>query len=355
MLLPWLPWTVRECLEAETDFKATPDLSDITVVIPARNEAQVIAETLTALRSQGQGLQIVLVDDESEDNTAEIARELQLPNLKVITSKPLPVGWTGKLWAQHQGLKVVDTDLTLLIDADIKLLPGIIHSLKTKLKTESLDFVSLMAELRFLSFWERLLMPAFIYFFKMIYPFALANKQGNAIAAAAGGCILVKTACLHQINAMESLKDAVIDDCTLAKKIKRAGYSTWIGLTRSVLSQRPYISLSEIWEMVARTAYSQLLYSFVLLLLCTLVMFLMYVWPLLTITFNTGMSMLFGFLSLVIMVLLYLPTLRFYSLHWIWALLMPAIAGLYLLMTWTSALRYWRGERSRWKGRVYQN
>jgi len=197
-------------------------------------------------------------------------------------------------------------------------------------------------------------MPAFIYFFKMLYPFALANKPESHMAAAAGGCILIETQALRDIGGMASIKGAVIDDCTLAKKIKQAGYQTWVGLSRGVISQRPYVSLSEIWDMVARTAYTQLLYSNSLLLVCTLVMLLLYVLPVVGLISFSGYAWSFSVLAFLTMTMLYLPTLRFYSLNSAWAILMPVIAGLYLLMTWTSATRYWRGERSRWKGRIYQ-
>ncbi|WP_428354157.1 glycosyltransferase [Methyloprofundus sp.] len=351
-LLPWQPWRTREVLE--TDGHLAADLSDITVLIPARNEAEVIAETLQSLKQQGQGLHVLLVDDESHDSTAQIARQVGLESLQIIQSKPLSAGWTGKLWAQEQGLQVVQTSLTLLLDADIYLKPGIVSALKAKRDAEGLQFVSLMAMLKVDSFWEKMLMPAFIYFFKMLYPFALANKPDSKVAAAAGGCILVDTQALHAIGGMAAIKDAVIDDCTLAKKIKQAGYKTWVGLTNSVISQRPYVSLREIWDMVARTAYTQLFYSNSLLLVCTVLMSLMYLLPLYGVIFFTGLAWLFAVLAMLIMLALYLPTLRFYALNSAWAFCMPVIAGLYLLMTWTSALRYWRGERSRWKGRIYQ-
>jgi hopene-associated glycosyltransferase HpnB len=219
---------------------------------------------------------------------------------------------------------------------------------------EGLQFVSLMAMLKVDTVWEKMLMPAFIYFFKMLYPFALANKPASKVAAAAGGCILVNTQSLQAIGGMAAIQDAVIDDCTLAKKIKQAGYKTWLGLTHSVISQRPYVSLTEIWDMVARTAYTQLFYSNSLLLVCTLLMSLMYLLPWFGLVFFTGSAWFFSVLAVLIMCGLYLPTLRFYTLNSAWALCMPVIAGLYLLMTWTSAIRYWRGERSRWKGRIYQ-
>ena len=153
---------------------------------------------------------------------------------------------------------------------------------------------------------------------------------------------------------MAAIKDAVIDDCTLAKTIKNSGYNIWIGLTHGVLSQRPYTTLSEIWQMVARTAYTQLFYSVALLLACTAIMILMYWWPLLALFILQGTASVLNILSLLIMVVLFLPTLRFYEFNPFWALFIPPVAALYLMMTWTSAIRYWRGEKSRWKGRSYQ-
>ena len=355
LLMPWQAWRTRETLEADTSDAGVADLSDLTVVIPARNEAEVIAETLSALARQGQGLEVILVDDDSSDGTAEMARQVGLERLNIIRGKPLPTGWTGKLWAQEQGLASVRTPLCLLLDADIKLVPGLIKSLKGKQTSEDSQFVSLMAELRFGSFWEKLLMPAFIYFFKMIYPFALANKPDSRMAAAAGGCILVKTEVLRRIGGMAAIKDAVIDDCTLARKVKSAGYKTWIGLTHGVLSQRPYVTLTEIWEMVARTAYTQLGYSVILLMACSAIMFIMYWLPVLGVFIFEGIPVLLSLVSILIMVATYMPVLRFYQFNPLWTVGLPIIAGLYLMMTWTSALRYWRGERSRWKGRIYQN
>ncbi len=353
--LPWLPWKTREVLEIDPNNGQVTDLSDITVVIPARDEAEVIETTLLALAEQGPGLKIIVIDDESTDGTGDVVRKLNLENLKIIASKPLPEGWSGKLWAQQQGLHEVRTSHTLLLDADIVLLPGMINSLKSKQQAEGLQLVSLMAQLRFSSFWEKLLMPAFIFYFKMLYPFALANNAKRKTAAAAGGCILVNTDCLYKIGTMEAIKDAVIDDCTLAKKIKSAGFKTWVGLTHGAISQRPYASLSDIWEMVARTAYSQLFYSVALLLLCTVILVLMYVVPIVGGLYFSGMAQALSILSFAIMVTAYIPTLLFYSLSPVWSVAMPMIAGLFLLMTWTSAWRFWRGERSRWKGRIYQN
>lgn len=354
LLLPWRPWSIKEVLEAGPSGYEQADLSDVTVVIPARNEEEVIGRTLAALEHQGQGLNVIVVDDESDDRTLSIILQSNLQALKVVQSGSLPAGWTGKLWAQEQGLKQVQTPYTLLLDADIALCPGMIKSLKDKQSSESVNFVSLMAVLRFDSFWEKLLMPAFVFFFKMIYPFALANRPDSKFATAAGGCIFVETDVLRQIGGMASIKDALIDDCTLAKTVKSAGYKTWMGLTHGVLSQRPYGTLRDIWDMVARTAYTQLYYSVTLLLICTVSMLIMYCLPSFGLFYFQGGAALLSTLAILLMVLIYSPVLRFYDFNPVWGLALPLTASLYLLMTWTSAIRYWKGERSRWKGRVYQ-
>jgi hopene-associated glycosyltransferase HpnB len=353
LLLPWQPWRTREVLEGNTD--SSLDLNDITVVIPARNEADVIANTLSALATQGNGLKIIVVDDHSDDATSEIAIQAGINNLELIQAAPLPRGWTGKLWAQEQGLNKVDTPYVLLLDADIELAPGTIQSAFNKLLRDDLKVVSLMAKLRFSTFWEKLLMPAFIYFFKIIYPFHLSNQSGSRVAAAAGGFILVETGVLKKIGGLAVIKDAIIDDCSLAKAIKSAGNRIWTGLTHAVISQRPYFNLKDIWEMVARTAFTQLNYSVVLLIICTLALILVYWVPVAGVFFFQGLAFWLSLFSLIAMVLAYRPTLKFYHLSPGWAFLMPFTAGLYLLMTWSSAIRYWKGERSRWKGRVYRN
>ncbi len=354
LLLPWQPWRTREVLEGNAG-NSLSDLSNITVVIPARNEADVIATTLSALAIQGNGLKIIVVDDDSDDVTREVVIQTGLNNLSLIQSAPLQKGWTGKLWAQEQGLNKVDTPYVLLLDADIKLASGTIQSALNKLIVDDLQLVSLMAKLQFSTYWDKLLMPAFIYFFKMIYPFHLSNQSKSRVAAAAGGFILVETGVLKKIGGMAAIKDAIIDDCSLAKEVKSAGYKTWTGLTHAVISQRPYLYLKDIWEMVARTAFTQLNYSIVVLIVCTLVLILVYWVPVAGVIFFQGIAFWLSLFSLIAMFIAYLPTLNFYHLNPGWGLLMPLTAGLYLMMTWSSAVRYWKGERSRWKGRVYQN
>ncbi|WP_114241545.1 glycosyltransferase [Dyella sp. C9] len=345
---PWRPWSTREHLEAGG---APLDLSGITVLIPARNEAEVLGSTLAGLRAQGPGLSIVVIDDQSTDGTAVIAAGV--PHVTVIPGQPLPEGWAGKLWALEQGLQHVRTPMVLLLDADIELRPGLLPALLALKLREHRQLVSLMADLRRTSFWDRLLLPAFVYYFKLIYPFALANGPSRRVAAAAGGCILVDAEALQQAGAFASLRDALIDDCTLARCVKQAGGRTWLGLSRDVVSLRPYGHFGAIHQMVARSAFTQLGYSLALLLLVTLLFALAYGAPWLVLV--TAALWPWGLLALAAMMLSYLPILRYYRMSPLWALLLPVSAALYLGMTWSSAIRYWRGVRSQWKGRVYSS
>lgn len=269
LILPWRPWLNREVLHAERNGGGV-ELNDVTVVIPARDEAEVIGQTLAALKDQGTGLRVVLVDDGSADGTADAARCVEGLDLAVLRNETLPPGWSGKLWALEQGASRVGTEYTVLLDADIVLLPGVLSALRNKMRGENIQFASVMASLRMTNAWEKLLMPAFVYFFKMLYPFALANSPDRRFAAAAGGCIMLETRLLGQIGGFASIHGALIDDCTLAKTVKAAGARTWIGLSREVASLRPYDTLADVWEMIARTAFTQLRYSAWLLTACTL-------------------------------------------------------------------------------------
>lgn len=354
LLLPWRPWSSRENLEAEHSL-SDPDLSQITVLIPARNEASVIGQTLRALQNQGKGLRVILVDDQSHDGTAAIA-QAAMPGeqLRIITGRPLPPDWSGKLWALEQGRRHLETPLTLLLDADIALQPGMIAALKNTMQEKDRHLVSLMAWLRMENFWEKLLMPAFIYFFKLLYPFHLSNHGPRWIAAAAGGCILVKTQVLTKMGGFGVLQGSLIDDCALARHVKGLGYRTWIGLSRGVRSLRPYPNLASIWNMVARTAFTQLCYSSGWLLACSMIFIAAFWLPLLGLGAADPWIRLTAALALIGMILSYLPILRYYDLSAAWSLALPLIAALYLAMTWSSALRYWRGERSQWKARIYR-
>lgn len=353
MLLPWKPWSTREKIEAQRTGALNQALQDITVLVPARNEGPYIQQTLRGIGSQGSGMTIIVIDDQSTDDTAAQARQA---GATVISGTAPPAGWSGKLWALEQGLRAVKTPYTLLLDADIELAPGIISELHRKARQENLSLVSLMAEPPMLNFIERLLMPAFIFFFKLLYPFALANKPSSRIAAAAGGCILVETQALRLVGAFSNLHDALIDDCTLAARIKHAGLRTYLGLSHAARSHRGYHGLKPIWEMVARTAYTQLRYSITLLVVCTLIMTAMF-WaaPFAFVFAPEQEILLMCMLVWAAMFFTYLPTLSYYQRSPFWCLGLPVIGTLYLAMTWSSALRYWRGERASWKDRRYES
>ncbi len=353
LLLPFRPASTREQIEPDSSLDSSQNLSDITVLIPARNEAKYVKHTIHGVKQQGDGLRIIVIDDQSTDNTAQLA----LSNgVQVIQGTTPPAGWSGKLWALEQGLREVRTPYVLLLDADITLASGIIATLREKAKTENRALVSLMATPSMDNTIERLLMPAFIFFFKLLYPFGLANKPVSHMAAAAGGCILVETEALRSVDAFSSLHDALIDDCTLASRIKHAGNNTWIGLSRAARSHRSYYELRPIWEMVSRTAYTQLNYSPILLLMCTMIMIAMF-WlaPFTFLLLHDPKTYMISAMTWVAMYLAYRPTLHYYhrSLYWVFTL--PVIGSLYLAMTWTSAIHYWRGERARWKDRHYES
>lgn len=350
VLIPWRPWRTREHIEPNVT-GAEPGVDDITVLIPARNESEYIRQTLEALRKQGAGIHIIVVDDQSVDDTATQAEKY---GAQVISGSTPPVGWSGKLWALEQGLREVRTPYTLLLDADIELMPGMVTTLKAKAQQEKLALVSIMAEPPLARFIECLLMPPFIFFFKLLYPFSLANEPSSHVAAAAGGCILVKTEALHAAGAFVSLHDALIDDCTLAARVKQAGLKSWVGLSRSARIHRGYHKLKPIWEMVARTAFTQLQYSPVMLFICTLVMSCMF-WfaPFAVLLFPGTTTFIFCVLAWTAMLITYFPTLIYYRRSLLWGLTLPIAGTLYLAMTWTSALRYWQGERASWKDRCY--
>lgn len=352
LLPPWRPWGNREQLEAHVS--PPEDLSDVAALIPARNEAHAIGPTLRALAAQGRHLKIVVVDDQSSDGTAEIARATDVAGLRLVGGQTLPAGWSGKLWALEQGRCELDRPLTLLLDADIELAPGLLSALRRKLRDEGLQLVSLMAALRMQAFWERLLLPAFVFFFRLLYPFRLANDPAwPRVAAAAGGCVLLETRLLADIGGFAALRAELIDDCALARRVKAQGARTWIGVTHDVRSLRPYPRLGSIWAMVARTAFTQLRYSLIWLLVCTAVFAAAFWLPPALLVVGDGPARALAALALAAMVASYVPTLHFYRLSALWALALPVTATLYLAMTWDSARRYWAGERSRWKDRVY--
>jgi len=307
----------------------------------------------------------VVVDDQSHDHTGDIARQLaaQHPkgaHLTVETAQDRPAGWIGKMWAVHTGLQVAekhwpDARYRYLTDADIEHSRGNLRELVAKAESEQLHLVSLMVQLHCKNAWERLLIPAFVYFFQQLYPFPKINDPDSHVAGAAGGCMLVRTHMLKQAGGIEAIRGEIIDDCALGKAMKRRG-KIWVGLTNSEHSIRPYAGLAGIWEMVTRTAYTQLQYSPLLLLGSIIGLALVYlVPPLVTLTWPVHENTLAGGLAVsawLTMLYTFQPTLRAYALAPAFGLVLPVAALLYLIMTVDSAWQHWQGIGRQWKGRT---
>lgn len=335
----------------------------VIAVVPARNEAAVVGAAIDSLLRQQYGgrFSVVLVDDDSADGTAEIAREAAArlgknDRLHVVSAAPLPRGWTGKLWALAEGVRLVGEgadrpDLFLLTDADITHHATNLAELVARLEGERRDLVSLMVRLRCESWAERFLIPAFVFFFAMLYPFAWSNDPRRGTAAAAGGCVLLRRSAYERIGGFAAIHAALIDDCALARAVKRSGGSIWLGLTRWTRSLRPYPHVSDVWRMVARTAYDQLHHSLALLAGTVAGLALTYLAPPILVVFG-GEARWLGALSWAAMSLAFSPMVRFYGLSPFWAPLLPAIALVYVAATIDSARRYWLGRGGEWKGRM---
>ena len=361
-------WRVNHQLEANKDKDIDNNtLPTVCVIIPARNEADVIPVSLRSLLLQDYPgkFTIFLVDDQSSDGTANVAQEVahnldKTQQLQIVTSTSLPPGWTGKLWAMEQGLQIASTltpDYFLLTDADIEHDPSNLHRLVAKAEAQKLDLVSIMVRLRCQSFWEQLLIPAFVFFFQKLYPFSWVNNPKKANAAAAGGCILIHSEALNRIGGLQIIRQALIDDCSLAKAVKSTHGKIWLGLSTLTYSLRPYDSLKTIWDMVARSAYTQLNYSPFLLIGSLLGMTLVYLLPPIAIIFGLVLGnwiiTLISFIGYLLMTFAYFPIIRFYKCSPVFAFSLPIIAFLYTSMTIDSALQHWQGRGGAWKGRVY--
>jgi len=350
LLWPARPWSTREHLASES---TRTGCTDIDVLVPARNEAASLPATLAGVLAQGSDIRVIVVDDESEDATAEIAGRTD-PRVEVVSGAPTPPGWAGKTWALEQGRQHLERRFTLLLDADIHLQAGIVAAMRRKLVAEELTFVSLLARPNLESPAERLLLPAYVFFFKLLYPFALANRGASRVAAAAGGCLLIETRALHDLSVFEHIRGALIDDCALARTVKSRGRRTWIGLSNAVRSARDTARLGTLRDMVARHAYTQLNYSPLNLLGTTALMLLMFVSPIAGLLTLQGVPAGVGAAGWLLMSACYLPTLIYYQRNPAVALTLPLVALAYLAMTWTSAWRYHHGgQRASWRGRTY--
>jgi len=351
---------------------ALPAWPAVVALVPARNEAAVVGEAVRSILAQDYpgNLSLVLVDDGSTDGTAEIAWRAaaaagQGSRLSVVAAAAREPGWVGKLWAQESGrrawlARAAAPDYWWLTDADIGHAPEMLGRLVVKAEEERRALVSLMVLLWCRSFWERLLIPPFVFFFQKLYPFARVNDDRSRLAAAAGGCMLLRAATLAEAGGLARIKDALIDDCALAALVKpvarRQNRGIWLGLTRKSRSLRPYRGLGEIWLMVARSAYTQLRQSPFLLLGTLAGMALLYLVPLVvlaSVAWHEDLAAaLLGLATWVLMAVAIGPTERLYDRSWLWGLTLPLAALLYSAMTFDSARRHWLGRGGTWKGRV---
>ena len=351
-------WLARERDTAPVRLPAA--LPSVAIVVPARNEADSIAQSVTSLLGQDYpALSLVVVDDDSHDATADVARRAAAVlgaegKLTVVDSRTLPAGWTGKLWAVKQGIAAAEErapTYLMLTDADIVHTPDTLSWLVAQAEANGLVLTSLTARWRCENLPERVHIPAFIYFFQMLYPFAWVNRPDHPMAGAAGGCMLVRADALRAAGGIEVIRDALIDDCTLAAAMKKQG-PIWLGLTDRSVSVRPYASWTDMRRMIARSAYAQLQYSPLLLVGTILGMVLTYLVPVFAALFAHGWAQLIGALTWALMALSFQPTLRLYRLSPLWGVALPAISFLFMLYTLDSAYQYAAGKGGSWKGRV---
>jgi hopene-associated glycosyltransferase HpnB len=335
----------------------------VVAVVPARNEADCVAESIGSLLDQDYpgAFSVILVDDQSSDGTAGIAlRAAKMrgasDRLTIVYGQAPPAGWMGKTWAQQQGLALAlrqspPPSYVLLTDADIVHAPDTLAWLVAQAQAKGSVLTSLMAKLHCASFAERLLIPAFIFFFQMLYPFRWVNALHRTTAAAAGGCMLVRCDALATIGGVAAIRNAVIDDCALAARLKECG-PIWLGLTERVRSIRTYPRLGDIRQMVTRSAYAQLKYSPTLFSVAVVGLSLVYGLPVLFALFGSGLAQALGMASWALMAISFIPTLRFYRMPLLWGAALPAISLIYLAFTIDSAVQHARRGGGMWKGRV---
>lgn len=333
-------------------------LKSVVAILPARNEAEVIHRSLRSLSQQKfVDLKVILVDDNSSDDTFAIARHLasQNENLTVISGKPLPPGWSGKVWAMHQGVEAAQNlspDYLLFTDADIEHDRENVARLLSIAESDHLDLASYMVKLHCRTLPERLLIPAFVFFFFQLYPPKWIASSQHSIAGAAGGCLLVSADALQRAGGLQQIRDEIIDDCSLARLIKRSGGNLWLGLTDSAHSIRPYRTFGEVERMISRTAFNQLRHSLALLLIAVAGLLVTYIAPPALLFGSTNIVVLSGAIAFSLMMTAYSPTIRFYRLNPLWTLTLPVAAIFYMGATIHSAWKYWFGRGGQWKGRA---
>ena len=359
-------WTNKIIFEKKS-IKGLKDENNenVCVIIPARNEKFTIAETLNSVLNQGlKKLFILIVDDNSNDGTSKLAKktliEAKFNKFKIIKGKKLKKGWSGKVWALKQAIDYLKQkkEIThyLFIDSDIVLEKNIINDTLRFLKNKKLIMVSLMAKLNCQSFWEKLLIPSFIYFFQKLYPFSSVNNLKSSVAAAAGGYIICTSRPFLKKNLYNYIKDKVIDDCNIARLLKKEG-KIWLGLTNRIKSNRNYEKFRDLRKMIARTAFEQLKYSITLVILSTFGMLLIYVYPYFALVTNFNnldtFRLTINLVTIVLMTISLIPTVNFYKLNYIYYFSLPISATFYIFMTIDSTLNHFLKKGNVWKGRKY--
>jgi hopene-associated glycosyltransferase HpnB len=353
-------WQVRRGIAPESVSNKIQGL--MAVIIPARNEAAVVGESILSLLSQtcSESLHIFLVNDGSTDSTVQIALQTaalagKAAALTVIEGQPLPPGWSGKVWAMHQGVeraRKLNPRFFLFTDADIVHEPESISTLASLAEAGHYDLASYMVKLHCETLAEKFLVPAFVFFFFKLYPPVWIRDRRRRTAGAAGGCILVRPEALDRFGGLAAIRAEIIDDCALARQVKRSGGSLWLGLTNSARSIRPYRSLSEIGRMISRTAFNQLNHSAMMLFLSLLGLAFTYLLPPLLLFSPSSPARTSGAVAWFMMMLSYLPMVRFYRLSPLWVVPLPWVALFYMGATLHSAFKFWAGRGGEWKGRA---
>ena len=369
ILLTWLYllmfrgafWTAR----IERPPKQPSAWPSVVAVVPARNESKLISECVRSILAQEYegNLHLIVVDDHSVDKTEEQARRgaraaNSEQNLTVTTANPLPKHWIGKTWAMEHGWKIAKTqlkenDYVWFTDADIKHTPAALKHLAGRAVDQNLELVSTMVLLKCRTFWEKVFTPAFIYFFKLLYPFNYVNTKPKRYAGAAGSCMLIKRATLEKIGGMKSIRKELIDDCALAKQIKNEGH-IWLGLTKDSVSQRGYSKFTAGWNLIARSAYTQLNYSLPSLLFCIVGLLLLFIYPPVIIFAGPFPANILGIITWIVMTATYIPILHRYRCRPLWAIFLPIISLLYLTATIGSAIRHFSGANGSSKRRNHR-
>ncbi len=352
-------WEIRTLPPAK---QVPPRAVRVAAIIPARNEAATIGSSLLSLLEQSgsASLQLFVVDDGSTDGTAQAARQAaatagRSAQLTVVEGRTPPAGWSGKLWALWQGIekaRELNPDFLLLTDADIVHAPGEVAALLEMADEGHYDLVSVMVKLHSQNFAEKLLIPAFVFFFLKLYPPRWVADPHRATAGAAGGCILLRPAMLTRSGGLEAIRSEIIDDCALARAVKRSGGRLWLGLAETSASIRPYGSFAEIRRMIARSAFSQLRHSILILIAALAGLAIVYLLPPILLFSAAAGPIALGAFAWLVMARCYWPMVRFYRLHPFWSLTLPLAAVFYMGATVVSAVNFWSGRGGEWKGRM---